>query len=162
MASEVQITFRKAQPGDENFLRLVYASTRAAELALVPHWSEDQKSSFVSQQFEAQDTHYKLVYPDAEYLIINIDSGAAGRLYVHYAPKDIRIIDIALLDDFRGQGYGSRILKGILQGAQASGRTVSIHVEKVNPALSLYQKLGFQIIEDTHGLYYLMKWHPVE
>lgn len=162
MASEVQITFRKAQPGDENFLRLVYASTRAAELALVPHWSEDQKSSFVSQQFEAQDTHYKLVYPDAEYLIINIDSDAAGRLYVHYAPKDIRIIDIALLDDFRGQGYGSRILKDILQNAQASGRTVSIHVEKINPALGLYQKLGFQIIEDTHGLYYLMKWHPVE
>ena len=41
----------------------------------------------------------------------------------------------------------------------AAGKPVTIHVEAYNPALSLYQRFGFQQV-DTNGMYYLMKWSP--
>jgi len=34
---------------------------------------------------------------------------------------------------------------------------VTIHVEAVNPAIRLYQRLGFKQIEDK-GVYLLMEW----
>ena len=41
----------------------------------------------------------------------------------------------------------------------AAGKPVTIHVEAVNPALRLYQRLGFERI-DTNGVYFLMRWTP--
>ena len=37
---------------------------------------------------------------------------------------------------------------------------VTIHVEKNNPAMSLYKKLGYKLIEDQ-GVYDLMQWQQV-
>jgi hypothetical protein len=35
----------------------------------------------------------------------------------------------------------------------------TIHVERFNPALHLYERLGFRLAEDK-GVYYFMKWLP--
>ena len=42
-------------------------------------------------------------------------------------------------------------------GADGLGEDVSIHVEKQNPAMRLYRRLGFEIEEDK-GVYDLMRW----
>ena len=39
----------------------------------------------------------------------------------------------------------------------AAGKALSIHVEKFNPALRLYERLGFSVKEDK-GVYLLMEW----
>jgi ribosomal protein S18 acetylase RimI-like enzyme len=147
---------RTARPEDEQFLRAVYASTRAEELALVP-WSDEQKRAFTDMQFAAQDADYRRNYPDAQYSIIEVQGVAAGRLYVDRCSKEIRIIDIALLPEHRRAGIGTKLLR-ILQGeARAAGKTLTIHVEKFNPARSLYHRLGFQEIEDK-GVYLFLEW----
>jgi hypothetical protein len=43
------VTLRAATPDDEPFLRRLYATTRANELALVA-WTADQKTAFVEMQ----------------------------------------------------------------------------------------------------------------
>jgi len=68
-------------------------------------------------------------------------------------------VDISLLPEYRNRGIGSNLLKEIMsEGAQA-GLPVTIHVEMFNPALRLYDRLGFHRIAD-HGVYYLMEWSP--
>ena len=76
----------------------------------------------------------------------------AGRLYVHRTPSEIRIMDIALMPEFRNQGIGSRLLRQILDDGDRKGLPVTIHVEKFNPALELYKRLGFRMDEDR-GVY---------
>ena len=49
-------------------------------------------------------------------------------------------------------------LKGLLEEAAEAGKPVRIHVE-TNPAMRLYQRLGFVGIEDQ-GVYFLMEWSP--
>ena len=67
------------------------------------------------------------------------------------------MIDIALLPEARGQGMGHAILSDTIELALSKGRAVGIHVEKNNPAISLYRRLGFTKTEDK-GVYDLMHW----
>lgn len=152
------LTFRRITPQDESFLRAVYASTRAAELALV-NWTQAQKEAFLQMQFNAQRTHYTTHYPDADFLIIEKAGESAGRLYLARLPEELRIMDIALLPQHCGQGIGTELLGDIITEARAAGKPVRIHVERFNPALRLYQRLGFAVIEDG-PIYLFMEKTP--
>ena len=149
---------RPAADADREFLLEVYASTRAEELALVP-WEDAAKRAFVEQQFAAQDVHYRTHYPGATFDVVEIDGDRAGRLYLHRGPREIRIMDIALLPTFRGRGIGERLLRAVMAEAAADGKCVSIHVELQNRALSLYERLGFEHVSD-HGAHRLLRWEP--
>jgi ribosomal protein S18 acetylase RimI-like enzyme len=154
MTATLQITLRPAAAADRALLEAVYRSTRESELALVS-WDDATKRAFVAQQFAAQEQHYREHYPGATFDVIEADGGPAGRLYVHRGDADIRIMDIALLPECRGRGIGTRVLRGVLAAACASARSVSIHVERGNPARRLYERLGFRVVGE-HGIYLLM------
>jgi ribosomal protein S18 acetylase RimI-like enzyme len=64
-------------------------------------------------------------------------------------------MDIALLPERRGRGIGTRLLQELLDAGRASGRSVSIHVERENPARRLYERLGFHAVGE-HGIHLLM------
>jgi len=147
---------REATAGDQDFLCRVYASTRAEELALTD-WSEEQKAQFCQMQFTAQDAHYREHYPTAQFSVIERQGVPAGRLFVDRWTREIRIMDIALLPEHRNAGIGTLFLQALMEEARADGKTLSIHVEKFNPALRLYDRLGFRPREDK-GVYLLMDW----
>jgi ribosomal protein S18 acetylase RimI-like enzyme len=151
------ITLRPMRPGDLDFARQVYASTRADELAVLIDWTAQQKADFLDMQFEAQHTYYQQVFADAAYLIIMQGKRRIGRLYLDRRPDEIRVIDIALLPAFRGRGIGSRLMGDILAEGRRESLPVRIHVERNNPAMRLYRRLGFRPV-DEHGIYYLMEW----
>jgi ribosomal protein S18 acetylase RimI-like enzyme len=156
--SQPDITFRPITEGDMDFLARLYASTRWEELQQVP-WSDEQRLAFLRQQFDAQHTYYMEHFVDAAFDLIVIDGKPAGRLYLDRREEEIRLIDIALLPKHRGQGIGGRLMADILKEGQDSGLRVRIHVEQNNPAMRLYQRLGFQKIEEQ-GVYHLMEWTP--
>jgi ribosomal protein S18 acetylase RimI-like enzyme len=150
------ISLRPITPEDTSFLAAVYASTRADEL-LVTGWSDEQKAAFCRLQFDAQSAHYRENYPGALFQVIERDGISIGRLYVAHWEREIRIVDISLLPEHRGAGIGTKLLGELQEEAKAAGKTLSIHVERFNPALRLYQGLGFQQMEDK-GVYLLMSW----
>jgi len=152
------VSLRPATPEDDVLFLEIYASTRTFELQFT-EWSEAEKADFCRSQFEAQTAHYQLHYPKADYAAILIDGTPAGRLYVDRRPHEIRIMDIALLTAYRGQGIGGRILTTLQNEARDSGTLLSIHVERFNPALQLYVRLGFKLAEDK-GVYLLLHWEP--
>jgi GNAT superfamily N-acetyltransferase len=150
------IRLRAVTDEDTPFLSRLYASTREEEMRMVP-WTDEEKHAFLQMQFAAQKTHYDTYYCDAEFMVIEKDGEAVGRLYVDRAPEDIRVVDIALMPDQRGTGIGTMLLKEILEEGAATSRPVTIHVERYNPALRLYERLGFRHVDDN-GIYYLMRW----
>ncbi len=149
---------------DLPFLAELYASTRREEVAQTP-WSDEEKEQFLRGQFESQHQHYQTYYPECEFLVVEREgeegSEPIGRLYVDRWEKEIRLVDIALLPEARGQGLGAGLLRELLAEGERSGLPVSIHVEYNNPALSLYRRLGFRHV-DSNGIYYLMRWEPEE
>ena len=153
-----RIVLRPVTPADEPFLLRVYGSTRAEELAPVP-WTDEQKAAFVAHQFAAQSAHYAQHYTGMSADVILVDGEQAGRLLVARWDEEIRIVDIALLPEFRGRGAGSALLDDLMTEARGVGKRLSIHVEIHNPAMSLYQRLGFQPVGE-HGVYLRMEWDP--
>jgi len=149
---------RPVSESDDRFLRRVYASLREDELALVS-WDEAQREAFLRQQFDAQDTHYREHYDGASFDVIEVEGEPAGRLYVARWEDEIRIMDIALLPEYRGAGSGTRLLRDLLDEGARTGKRVSIHVEKNNPALRLYECLGFAAVADR-GVYLLLEATP--
>jgi ribosomal protein S18 acetylase RimI-like enzyme len=153
---KMNVLLRSVNEGDNEFLYRVYASTREEELKPAG-WGAEQLESFLRMQFAAQDTHYRAHYPDAEFLVISEGEIPAGRLYLYRHPKELRIMDIALLPEHRSKGIGSYLLRNLQQQAKKIGQALTIHVEKENPALNLYHRLGFEAAEDR-GVYLFMKW----
>jgi ribosomal protein S18 acetylase RimI-like enzyme len=156
MEAKASLTLRTVTSEDGGFLERVYALARAEELA-VTDWTDQQKAEFCRAQFAAQDAHYRMHYPTAEYFIVARDGASVGRLYVDRWEKEIRIMDLALLPQHRGAGIGTKLLRDLQAEADAAGKVLSIHVEQFNPALGLYERLGFRKREER-GVYFLMDW----
>lgn len=151
---------RAALEADRVFLDRVYASTREEELELT-NWTPEQKAAFCLMQSRAQDAHYRSHYPTAEYYVIESASEAVGRLYIDRWPNEIRIMDLAILPPYRGNGIGTSLLEQLQAEAQAAQKKLSVHVEQMNRALKLYQRFGFTQREQR-GVYLLLEWNPLE
>jgi ribosomal protein S18 acetylase RimI-like enzyme len=151
-------SLRPAAKADLAFMMQLYASTRAAELALVP-WDGATKRSFVEHQFTAQDLHYRRQHPDARFDVVEVDGERAGRLVVDRRDEAIHIVDIALLPEFRGRGIGTLLLRSLLEEADTRGVKASMTSERTNAALRLYRRLGFVPIADD-GVYLTLERPP--
>jgi len=127
-------------------------------MTLVP-WSEEHKQSFIRMQLTAQQDHYTQKYPNADHEIILAHGQPIGRLYVARLDEEIRIVDIVLLPEVRGNGVGTQILETLLVEGKTMGKVIRIYVESFNPSLKLFQRLGF-IETEQHGIHLLLEWSP--
>ncbi|MBZ0114971.1 MAG: GNAT family N-acetyltransferase [Thermoanaerobaculia bacterium] len=146
---------RPVATGDRDLLAEIYFSTRRDEIAPLS-WSSEEKERFLRQQFEAQFEHYRRSFGGI-HSIVEVAGEPAGRLWVEERDDEIRVIDIAILPTFRGQGLGTELLRDVQRQAASRGVPVRIHVEKQNLAMELYRRLGFRTIEDK-GVYDLLEW----
>ena len=152
---DASVHLREEGEDDLPFLRTLYASTRAEELAPVP-WPEVQKRAFLDHQFELQRAQYREHYLGAEWLVIERDAVPIGRLYLKRSSAEVRMMDIALLPDARGRGIGTRLTRAVIDWAAAQGLPVTLHVEPFNPAYRMYQRFGFEHRRST-GIYHFLE-----
>jgi GNAT superfamily N-acetyltransferase len=153
------LALRPVAPEDDEFLFGVYMSTRERELAQV-EWGEGQKEQFVRWQFAMQRREYDARFPDAEYDVILVDGGRAGRMWVGSDGTQIRLLDIALLPEFQNRGAGTLLLRRLIEHARRERLPLRHMVFVLNDdAHRFYERLGFDLIEDF-GAYRHMEWRP--
>jgi ribosomal protein S18 acetylase RimI-like enzyme len=152
------VTLRPAQPDDEELLYRLYALSRRDEM-LAWGWSEAQQQMFLRMQFTARQAHYRDQFPHAEHRIILLDEAPVGRMVVVRNEDHIRLADIALLPEHRGRGLGASLIKELLDEARSAARPVQLFVERHNPAIRLYERLGFRIVGDIDS-HLSMEWEP--
>jgi GNAT superfamily N-acetyltransferase len=142
-------------PDDGDFLLSVYASTRRPELTGLG-WSAKQQDAFIRMQFDAQTRHFREFFPDATYSVICVDGERAGRLIVNRADDQIRIVDIALLPKFRRIGVGGRLVRRLLDQADAGHLPVRCHVLHGSAARRFWEHAGF-VAQGQDGVYVAME-----
>ncbi|MBP7460917.1 MAG: GNAT family N-acetyltransferase [Candidatus Delongbacteria bacterium] len=156
--SLIPIEFRPITDNDQELLYHIYAMTRMEEVKLTG-WDDHRIEWFLRMQFKAQHLHYMKNYSHASFDIIRYHEVSIGRLYVHRCQVEIRIIDIALLPEYRNQGIGSRIMKALIEESERKGIPLTLHVESNNPAQHFYSRLGFAKADDI-GIYHFMRRIP--
>ncbi|QXI49851.1 GNAT family N-acetyltransferase [Pseudomonas anuradhapurensis] len=154
MASS-EVHLRPITDADQAFLRTLYGTTRAGEMAMLP-WDQAAIDTFLDQQFQAQHAHYQTHFADAGFSIIETAGEAIGRAYLLWTDSHLQIIDTALMPAWRGRGIGTGLIRQWLAQADRQGLSVGLHVTLDNPALRLYQRNGFEVVGDN-GLYLQMR-----
>jgi ribosomal protein S18 acetylase RimI-like enzyme len=143
-AAAFGISYRPMTDGDLPFVAALYAGTRAEEVAATG-WPVPMQAAFLEQQHRAQHAHYRSSWPDGEWLLIERAGEPIGRLYLAGQDDMLLLVDISLLPGERGAGLGGAILADLLAGER---RPVQLHVERTNRARRLYERLGFEVVEE--------------
>ncbi|MCD9187396.1 MAG: GNAT family N-acetyltransferase [Pyrinomonadaceae bacterium] len=124
----------------------IYFYTRNEEFAATG-WGDEQLKPFLKMQCDFQRQSYNMQFPTAEFSMIVFEDKKVGRLIVDRSEDEIRLVDIAILPEFRSLGIGGQLIGDLFIEAEKSNIPVGLQVEKNNQkAFRLYQKLGFEIV----------------
>ena len=89
-------------------------------------------------------------YPHAK--IVIADGGKAGLIKVLQSGRQWELVQIQITPSLQGQGLGKLLLEDLIAEATKQGAELHLSVLKANPALRLYERLGFVIVaEDEHS-----------
>jgi ribosomal protein S18 acetylase RimI-like enzyme len=154
----MHIALRPFSPQDGEFLFHLYASTRQHEIAAFG-WPPAQQEAFLRMQFNAQKHWYDMAYSGADHQVIMIDDKPAGRILVFRDKDSTRLVDIALLTEYRNQGIGTQLLLDLINACENERLPLRLQVTRNNPARHLYERLGF-VITGEDAMYYEMERKP--
>ncbi len=101
--------------------------------------------------------------PDDHCLVAEASDNVVGAVWVRQMNDYGHVDDhtpslaISLYKDFRGHGVGTRLMKEMLDLLYGKGyRQVSLSVQKANPAVRLYARLGFETVKETEEEYIMI------
>jgi len=160
MTAAAEIQLRPVTEEDRPFLERVYCTTREHEMSLVP-WTDEQKLTFLRQQFDAQWVHYNIHYGSGVHSLILANGRSAGRVFIERQPSEILIVDIALLPEHRGNGLGARVIAPILAEASRENLAVTGLVERWNPSCRFWHRMGFRLTPQDE-FYYRIEWRSTD
>jgi ribosomal protein S18 acetylase RimI-like enzyme len=156
--TRADLELRPVLPDDRDFLLRVYEAAREIELSMAP-WEAATKRAFIEHQFNAQTSYYETEYPNARHDVLKLrETGEpTGRLYVDRSARQIAILDVTVLPEFRRRGIGSAICGALIEEARASGRAVQVYVESFNPSQQFFLSRGFTV-ENDDGFNVRLVW----
>ncbi len=133
---------------EEAFLYLLFASNRAAEMALMPISAAD-KEFLLQVQFRSMNDTYRKNYPAARYDIVELDRWPVGRIVTKVQTDCVYYVDFALLPQAQGIGIGTAVLAAALEEPRLLGLPARLRSFSYNwAARRLYDKLGFTVIAE--------------
>jgi ribosomal protein S18 acetylase RimI-like enzyme len=136
----------------------LFIACRDDLLAAFSNLDAAQRESLLRIQFEAQRNQYCRQFPEARHDLIIKDGAIIGQILVARG-DGIHLVDLCLLPEHRNLGIGGNLLRDLLGEAKMAGKRVSLQVLQGNPAVRLYQRLGFNLLEEQ-GVYRRMEWLP--
>jgi ribosomal protein S18 acetylase RimI-like enzyme len=142
------IEFLPISDSDMPFLFEVYASTRQETLEKLG-WTLAAANELLTMQFELQHRYYTACYPNASFCKVLVKGRDAGRLIVDDGEKEMRIVDLSLLEAFRNRGVGTMMMRSIMEESKGRARPITLYVERGSPAMRFYRRLGFERISET-------------
>ena len=162
MSAEPKYVIRPLTQGDERFLwQMLYYAIYVPEGQPLPDpdvVKEPQLARYVRDWGQTNDRGF--IATDAR------GKGAIGAAWLRllrgndrgfgYVDDATPELSIAVVPECRGQGIGTRLLDKLLQEASQHHAAISLSVTTDNPALRLYQRLGFDVVA-TSGTSLTMK-----
>lgn len=139
------LSLRCPEARDQDFLDALYFSTRAdlqqadADPALI--------AALIKMQQRLHEHGQRSAFPQARHALIEQAGQALGRVVVDTDhDHGMRVVDIALLPQARGQGHGRAVLRALQRQAAALQLPLRLRVARDNArARHVYHALGFEL-----------------
>jgi adenylate kinase family enzyme/GNAT superfamily N-acetyltransferase len=143
--SEPPIGFRSANPTDFDFCaNLYFAGMEAAirDLYLDP---------------AVQRANFRQRWAADEVKIILRDGADVGWVQSRLEGDSAFIVQLFVAGPFQRKGIGTLVVKRIIEEAGRAAKNVTLGVVKTNPALRLYERLGFRITHEKDRKFYMRR-----
>ena len=153
---EKELFYRPVKYGDDPILFRLFVEGRG--LILPPALNKSQKELILMQQFAAFERQMSILYPEREKYLILRDGSIIGEWQTNRSEAELHLVSITLFPTWRGHGTGSALIRHLQQEAGSLSLPLTLSVACDNtPAISLYHKLGFKILEEKSP-YIKMSW----
>ena len=145
---------RRAGPRDVHFLKDMLRHAYYWRATTVPESGEPPVQRYVERWGRPGDTALVAIVDfqpvgAAWYRLFKADNPGYG-----FIDEETPELSIAVVPSKRGTGLGSELLDALMAKARADGyEAISLSVEKDNPAVSLYERHGFQRVREDDGAY---------
>jgi ribosomal protein S18 acetylase RimI-like enzyme len=144
-ARESVLTLRPALDADIAFLLALRKVTMTEHLARA------------GEPVDEAAHHARLLHRYNAARIVCIDGAAAGLLKAHRTETARVVVQLQILPELQGRGFGERALRTVLLAAQADGLPVTLDVLRGNPARHLYERLGFDIVGEDKTQFHMSR-----
>lgn len=93
----------------------------------------------------------------AQVRMITLDGADIGWLQSMTRDDALFLGQLFVEAGFQRRGIGTQVMHRLIDEAARSGQAVTLGVVKTNPALRLYQRLGFRITHDDDRKFYMRR-----
>jgi ribosomal protein S18 acetylase RimI-like enzyme len=142
----MKYTLRQAREDDFEFLYNLKVTCLKEYVAATYGWDDEYQLQLFTKRFDP-----------SEIQIIVVDDHDVGHLSVEDSDDELYIAGIYLLPAWQNQGLGTSVIEDVLSTAAGREKGGWLQVLRVNPARHLYERLGFQIFEETNT-HFKMRW----
>jgi ribosomal protein S18 acetylase RimI-like enzyme len=104
-------------------------------------------------QFNSETQSNRIMKEYESIKIIRSDNKDIGMFKVKRNSDNWDIIQIQLLPDYQHMGIGTKLIQKLQREALQQGVPIFLSVLKVNPAKQLYERLGFEVVQEKEKSY---------
>lgn len=134
-------------PADESYYEFSYRVKKEAYSEYITQvwgWDENKQREFFAQDWQ-----------NLKPSIIQYNNQPIGTICISYDNEGLHIERFYILPEYQHKGIGSYLLKQLLEKADKKNLPAKLCVLKVNPAISLYRRHGYEIINEDEIMYHM-------
>lgn len=106
---------------------------------------------------DAQANSFDQQWELAQVRILMADSSDVGWIQSTARENELFLAQIFVARPFQGRGIGTQVMNRLIAEAAEAGQAMCLDVVKINPALRLYDRLGFRIIGGDDRKFYMKR-----
>jgi GNAT superfamily N-acetyltransferase len=141
----MRISFRPARPHDFDY---------CAKLYFAPMERTIQE---LNLDMAAHAASFRQRWEPTQVKIITLDGNDIGWFQSTTQGDAFFLAQLFVDAPFQGRGIGTAVMNRIIGEAARAGQAVTLGVVKTNPALRLYERLGFKITHEDDRKFYMRR-----
>ena len=141
----MRIELRSANAHDFDYCRRVYFAEMKwiiEELRLNMVW---QETSF-QEQWKATQVR-----------IIILDGSEVGWLQTFMEDDALLLAQLFIDRPFQRRGIGTQVILRLIDEGNRANQPLRLNVVKINPAVRLYERLGFRVVQEDERKFYMRR-----
>lgn len=135
---------RPAKADDYEFARALYLNSMKPLLSELDAWDADKIDAAFQGYFIVDEVR-----------VVTLDGSDVGWIQVSTTPTELCLDQIHLVDEVHNRGIGGKLIRDVLDQAFAQGKNVSLSLVKGNPAMHLYERMGFRLVSEDETKYHM-------
>jgi GNAT superfamily N-acetyltransferase len=141
----MEITLRRAVSQDFEYCRQLYFTGMKRIIEELGLDVAAQTASFSEQ------------WALAQVRIICVDGSDVGWLQSEMRDGGLFVAQLFVDGPFQRRGVGTEVMRRLISETSRANQAVSLAVVKINPAVRLYQRLGFQTTHEDDRKFYMKR-----